>query len=94
MILLTDACIDSYTLTLDIVETNCQGTESDPDNRVFVLGIEQGVSKSLCDELATAGRGKSAFVINSAGIQDGVNQLLGYASRKAGLLFIIYERFE
>ena len=85
VIILTDAGIGSYTKTLELVKENYNEAENDPNNRVFVLGIGHGVSKSLCDELAQAGGGKSAFVLDSAGIQDGVNQLLGYASRKAGL---------
>ena len=84
VIVLTDAAIDSYTNTIDTVQNSYRGGEEDPNNRVFVLGIGHGVSKSLCDELATAGGGKSAFVLDSAGIKNGVNQLLGYTSRKAG----------
>ena len=86
MIILTNACISSYTKTLELVKKNYKKEKDDPiQNRVFVLGIGDGVSKSLCDELAQVGGGKSAFVLDSAGIQDGVNQLLGYASRQAGL---------
>ena len=92
--LITDAAIyDSRELT-KLVKEHYENTPKadgslshvpDPHNRFFVLGVGNGVSKSLCEDLANAGGGVAAFAQADTMVAEKAARLLAYAVRKPPL---------
>ena len=62
VIMITDAGVYDYDRLIKCVENNYENSGShqvqDPQNRMFVLGVGNGVSTSLCKALAKAGGGQ------------------------------------